>query len=96
MPNITITTTTNLFKVDFGDLCMTPGVDGVKKGVWRKDHLVFMNVVCDDSFVQVLFQDGRKWAVSHDGVNGLQIDSIDGVAPTSNDDLYQKLVQPLG
>ena len=35
---------------------------------------------------------GQAWSVTFDGVGGLQIDSINGVAPTSNSDLYDKLI----
>lgn len=88
MPNISVTTTTNLFIVDFGDYCTSLGV---KKGSWPKKNNMYLHLLCDDAAVLIKFDEDREWTISHDGLVGLQIDSVDGVAPSSNLDLYNKL-----
>lgn len=88
MANIVITSTSNTIKVDFGDYY--PGAIEHQKGVWKKDKIV--NMVLDGS-VEITILQEKTWLVSHDGNNGtFQIDSIDGIAPTSLDDLYNKLI----
>jgi hypothetical protein len=45
-----------------------------------------------DSFVKTLVLNESTWAVTFDGSNDtLRIDSINGIAPTNNSDLYDKL-----
>lgn len=92
MANIVITTTTNIIKVDFNDLS---SVTGIKKGCWG-DSIIAFQLVADESFIKVIVSGVPSWAVSYNGSTGtLQIDSVDGVAPTSNSDLYNKLVAVL-
>ena len=86
MANLVITSTTNSVKVDFGVL-------GIKhtKGVWRKEQLSFF-LQPSNAFVIAKILNEVPFAVSWNGsVNTLQIDSVDGVAPTSNSDLFDKL-----
>ena len=79
---------TNSIKVDFGVL----GVGSIpKKGVYNKRAIVEMALQPSDTFVKVINSGEPEWQVSFNGTNGLQIDSVDGVAPTSNSDLYDKL-----
>jgi hypothetical protein len=40
-----------------------------------------------------LIEQGLLFTISFDGSTGtMQVDSVDGVAPTSNSDLYDKLI----
>jgi hypothetical protein len=88
MANLVITSTTNKINVVFNDLATTAGI---KKGTWHKERITF-RLMNSDSFVNVLVINEPAWSVSFNGSTGtLQIDSIDGVAPTSNSDLYDKL-----
>lgn len=89
MANIVITSTTNSIKVDFGDYAASLGMS---KGVWRKEQVRF-NLKPSNLFVEALIYNEPPFAVSFDGSTGtLQVDSIDTVTPTSNSDLYDKLI----
>jgi hypothetical protein len=89
MANLVITSTTNSIKVDFGVLATSANM---KKGVWNKNRITF-ELALLDAHVNVLVIGEPSWGVSFDGSSGtLQIDSIDGVSPTSNSDLYDKLI----
>lgn len=90
MANVTVTKTTNGIKVEFNDLSEAAGR---KKGYWRKDKIRF-DLGVNDSCVTVTVQDEPQWCVTWD--TGFIIDSVDGVAPTSNSDLYDKLIAILG
>lgn len=87
MANITVTSTTNTLQVDFGDYY--PLAYQFQKGTWKKDHIQSIQL---DSGVYISIDDERLWVVSYDGSNGFQIDSVDGVIPTSDLDLYNKLI----
>ena len=87
MANIVITTT-NAINVDFGVYSTTLEFS---KGSWRKDNII--NIKHLTSCIEVNVLSEKEWLVSFDGAGtSLQIDSIDGVAPTSNSDLYDKLI----
>ena len=93
MANIVITSTTNTIKVDFGIYSPIAHLD---KGCWRKENITFQ-LAESASFVKVLVENQPNWAVSwNTNPNALQIDSVGGAAPTSNGDLYDKLVALLG
>jgi hypothetical protein len=88
MANIIITSTTNSIKVDFG---VYSTALGVTRGIWKKDHIVNITELTD--MVDINFENQPDWKVSFDGVvDTFQVDSLDGVAPTSNTDLYDKLI----
>ncbi len=86
MANLVVTSTTNSIKVDFGALNSF-----ADKGVWRKEEVSFY-LKTSAAFIIVKVHNDVPFAISWDGGSGtLQIDSVDGVAPTSNSDLYDKL-----
>lgn len=90
MANITITSTTNSIKVEYGDY--TPIIES-KKQCWRKEMISNFHLLPDESAIHVVVIQEKEWMVSWDGSTGtLQIDSVNGVAPTSNSDLYDKLI----
>lgn len=88
MANITISTSGNIFNIDFGTYVSALSM---KKATFAKAKVQFVLMPADE-FVKVVVQDSIDFAVSYDGLgNTLQIDTINGVAPTSNSDLYDKL-----
>lgn len=101
MAYIVMTSTINSIKVDNGVYSGVSGALGImqKKATFRKDELFRFSLSPDESYVQVLFKsmDNAYFLFSWDGAAGtLKVDSIDGVAPTSNSDLYDKLIALLG
>ena len=89
MANIVITSSTNNIAVVFNDM---ETLVGIKKGNWHKEKITFQ-LMPSDAFVKVLVLNEPTWAVSFDGSSGtMQIDSINASAPTSNSDLYDKLI----
>lgn len=89
MANIIITSTTNSIKVDFGALGLNPLP---KKGTWAKSKIISISLTPSDAFVKASILGEQEWQLSWDGTNGMQIDSVNAVAPTSNSDLYDKLI----
>ena len=89
MPNVVITSTTNSIKVDFGDYA---SYVGYSQGAWNKSAISSIKKM-DGGRIEVFTNSGDKWTVSWaSGSNFLIIDSIGGVAPTSEADLYTKLI----
>lgn len=87
MANIVITSTTNSIKFVFN----------VEANQWSKEcwHKASAHFYLEDgnAFVEAREDNGTSIALSFDGAgNTKQVDSIDGVAPTSNSDLYDKLI----
>jgi hypothetical protein len=88
MANIVVTSTTNSIKVEFNDYST---ILNMAKGTWGKGYIQSVLLRTDGVLVDLLGQ--PDWLVSFDGsVGTFQIDTIDGVAPTSNSDLYDKLI----
>jgi hypothetical protein len=101
MAYIVMTSTTNSIKCDNGVYSGIAGALGVmqKKATFRKDEIFRLSLSPDESYVQVLFKSRTNayFLFSFNGSAGtLQVDSIDSVAPTSNSDLYDKLIALLG
>ena len=89
MANIVVTSTTNSIKTDFGVL---ESAVGISKGTWRKEEVSFF-LKPSNTYILVKVHNDLPFAVSFDGTAGcLQIDSVGGVAPISNSDLYDKLI----
>lgn len=94
MANIVITKTGNIVDVDFGIYSGSADVDG-RKAAYKVDDISIVWLEKADSIVNVKMKDAittTHWKLSFDG-SGLtfQVDTIDGVAPTSNVDLYNKI-----
>jgi hypothetical protein len=97
MAYLVITSTTNTIKIDNGVYSGVSGSLGViqKKVTFRKDDVFRFSLSPDESYFQVLYKSrsNSSFALSFDGASGtLKVDSVDGVAPTSNSDLYDKMV----
>ena len=90
MANLVITSSTNCIKVDFGVLASVGHLP--IKGVWTKEHVIRFSLEHGNAYVKIQTVSELEWQVSFNGVNGLQVDSVDAVAPVSNSDLYDKLV----
>jgi hypothetical protein len=97
MANLVITTTTNSIKCDNGVYSGVTGALGIiqKKATFRKDEIFRISLEPSELYVEVQFKarSSNYFILSFDGAAGtLQVDNIDGVAPTSNSDLYDKLI----
>ena len=93
MANVTIVSTANSIKVDLGIYAAVPAI-GYSKVTIPKDKLIDIKLKSDNSFVEAVVLNDGKWTVSFDDsvVTALKVDSVDAVAPTSNSDLYDKLI----
>lgn len=88
MANLVVTSTTNSIKVEFNDATSIMG--GREAGAWSKNGGI--HFVRFPDHIEAHTLEEPRWVVSYDGAgNSLQIDSVDGVAPASNNDLYTKL-----
>jgi len=87
MANIVITSSTNLIKVDWGTYATK-----YSKEIWHKSSLhLFLNN--GNNYVEASEDNGTGTTLSYSATtNCFIVDSVDGVAPTSNSDLYDKLV----
>lgn len=94
MANLVITSKTKSILVDFGDFANLEDVDG-RKATYKRDDISVVWMEKDDAFVNVKMKDSvttTHWKVSYNGDAGVFIiDSIDGVVPTDNDDLFDKI-----
>jgi len=94
MANVVITSAANYIDVDFGIYAVSNSVDG-RRATYKKEDISIIWLEKDDSFIDLKMKDAITtdlWRLSFDGVEGsFMIDSIDGVAPTDNIDLYNKL-----
>lgn len=88
MANITITSSTNLLKVDLGTYATAFGVE---KEYWHK-HSIHFKLVAGSTFIKAGEDNGTDIALSYNATaNAYIVDSVDGVAPTSNSHLYSLL-----
>ena len=94
MANTVITSTTNAIKVVFND---DSSLVGIAKGTWAKKTVTAVKLEANTVSVETADSVGH-WTISHQAntYNALVIDSVDGVAPSSLSDLYDKIVALLG
>lgn len=89
---LVITSTISYINVDMGDY-YTSGEIFFSEGCWPKAQIY--NVFKNSNHVEVRASDGISWALKHDNtaIDGAvyQVASVNGVAPTSLDDLYEKI-----
>lgn len=87
MANIVITSTTNSIKIVWNNQA-----EQWSKECWHKSSAHFC-LEKNNLFIQAIEDNGTSIALSFDGATGTkQVDSVDGVEPTSNSDLYDKLI----
>jgi hypothetical protein len=90
MANIVITSTTNSIKLVYNTYTSNPLIPD--KDCWHKSTAHF-SLSNGSAYVRASEDNGMDIDLSWDGATGtMQVDSIDGVAPTSNSDLYDKLI----
>ena len=88
MANTVVTSSTKYVKVVFND---DAPATGMTQAYFSKEHLAEIHL-SSDGFSAVKLDDGAIFDLSTDGANNtLTIDSVDGVAPTSETDLCDKL-----
>lgn len=87
MANIVVTSSTNYIKAVFNDMSASVGVD---TGYWAKSHIEKV-VLREDGAVEVVEGSSRVWVLDTAGTLGAIVDTVDGVAPSSNSDLMDKL-----
>ena len=95
MANIVITTNGNLVHVDFGNYAVSDSVDG-KKASYLISDISIVWLEKDESHVRVKMKDSittNDWKLAYDNQHPdcFLVDSINGVAPTSNQDLMDKI-----
>lgn len=89
MANIIVTSSINSIEVDFGAYSSSLVM---AKAVWRKNDVHF-NLKYSSANVDAVVYNANAFAITFDGSTGtLQVDSVDGVSPSSNSDLYDKLI----
>lgn len=94
MAKLEITTTTNTLKFVTNEYATAFGID---KSAWNiKDIQSVKLVNRPTAYVEVSFLTSTKFAFTFDGAYGTQVDTVNGVAPTSNSDLFDKLITTLG
>lgn len=90
MANITVTSTTNSIIVDFG--VHAENAEAKIQG-WPKMQIQTFRLKDDESHICACMLHEKDWHVSHDGrIGTLQIDSVNGITPTSMVDLCMKLL----
>ena len=99
---ITINKTSNNIIVDFGDYIGSNDVD-YRKASYDASDIAEINLMANDSYVTVKMKyshSGKVWALTYDktysGSDYFIIDTIDGVEPTSMEDLFNKLTNLRG
>lgn len=89
MANVVITSSTNSIKVVFNVYSsdLIP-----EKEAWHKNSTHF-KLMDGNAYVKATEDNGTDLDFSWNGSTGtMQVDSVDGVAPTINSDLYDKLI----
>lgn len=89
MANIVITSTANYIKVDFG--AYYPTSHPIELAYYNENSLEKVELYSGMVKVHLQSEYGRDWELSYDGSIGFQVDSVGGVAPTSNKDLCDKI-----
>lgn len=90
MANIVVTSTANSIKVDFGAYA---GGDIPKKRTYNlRKTIFFVSLEPSDAKVTVLSEGSPMWHLAYTATTGCFIvDSVNGAAPSSNSDLYDKI-----
>lgn len=87
MANVIVTSTTNSILIDFG--AYYPAIINTRKIALTKAHIIFSY---RSNFVELHIEPNDLAISFEGGENTMKVDSINGVAPTSNSDLYDKLI----
>jgi hypothetical protein len=94
MANIVIVSTTNSIKFEFNDYASALNS---KKMALSKLSVIKINLEPNDVCVTLNIFDDISLIMSFDGAVGTKkVDTVNTVAPTSNSDLYDKLIALIG
>lgn len=88
MAKIVITASTNCIKFEFNDVKTRIGL---LKSIWNKSDLHF-ELPDGEKYVQVFAFNKPLYDLGFDDSGGLEVDTVAGAEPTSNSDLYDKLI----
>lgn len=89
MANIVVTSDANTVIVDFG--AYYPTNYPVSKAYYNRNDIQKVELFANNVTVHVL-NGSKDWYLSYDGkADTFQVDSVDGVAPTSDSDLASKI-----
>ena len=90
MANLVITSTDYTVKVDFNIYSEDANI---KSESFRRNEISEVKERFGGTHITVVMLDGNDFDVSYNTYkHAMVVDTIDGVAPTSNDDLFNKLV----
>ena len=84
MTNIVVTSTATTVKAVFNDYA---DHQKIKQASYRRNDISEIVEHTDGEHLTIIMLNGNEFDLSFNSV-----DSVDGVAPTSNDDLFNKLV----
>jgi len=97
MANITIVKSGNSIVVDFGVYIASNQIDYLKSSYLASD-LSFICLMKDSSYIELKMTNAhsrKRWLLTYDsaysGDEYFIIDSVDGIAPSSESDLFDKL-----
>jgi len=94
MANITIVKSGNSIIVDFGDYSTLTNVDG-RKASYKVADISVIWIEKDDTFINVKMKDAvttNVWRLSYTSTtDAFIVDSVDGIAPSDNIDLFNKI-----
>lgn len=97
MANIAITKTGNSLIIDFGDYSSSDSVDSSYSSYDTRD-IVEVDLLKDNSHVLVMMRDSHQvnqWNITFDssysGSDYFIVDSVEGVAPSTQKDLFDKI-----
>ena len=88
MANVVVTSDANTIKVDFG--IYYPTYCPVSIAYYNRNEVNKVELYSTVVSVHVL-SGTKDWELSFDGSAGFHVDTIDGVAPTDNSDLCDKV-----
>lgn len=92
MAYITVTTTDTAFRIDFGaysNMALSSGIIPYKRS-FRKSNVVFS--LFDDRVEAQTINNNLTFPITVDGAIGtFKVDSINGIPPTDNSNLYDML-----
>ncbi len=96
MAYITVVSTANSIIVDFGVYSGNSASSGVipNKRIFQKNNVVFSLLNNNEYIEAVTIYNNLTFPITFNGATGtFKVDSINGVAPNDNSDLYYKLIE---
>lgn len=95
MANLTVVKSGNRIDIDLG---VYASDIGLRKESYRADDIVEVSLCASDTFVEIMMRDSHEsatwyvtWDPAYSGSEYFIVDTVDTLAPTSQEDLYDKL-----